>query len=105
MARNKSKAKQPNFCCPLRKAKTINPAPFLGYNMHYFHVIQSKNGTIYIESTNDLRKRINEHNNGKSKSTKRYMLWKIVYYVAYLSEFDARNREKKLKHHGKGLRN
>ena len=58
---------------------------------------------IYIGSTNDLHKRLREHNNGKSRSTKRYIPWELVYYEAYISEVDAREREKKLKHHGKGL--
>lgn len=58
---------------------------------------------IYIGSTSDLRRRVREHNSGKSRSTKRYMPWELVYYEAYLSEVDAREREKKLKHHGKGL--
>ncbi|HLA26188.1 MAG TPA: GIY-YIG nuclease family protein, partial [Patescibacteria group bacterium] len=54
-------------------------------------------------STNDLRKRVSEHNNEKSKSTKRYAPWELIYYEAYKAEDDARIREKKLKHHGKGL--
>ena len=58
---------------------------------------------IYTGSTDNLRRRMLEHNNGKSRSTKRYMPWELIYYEAYRSEIDAREREKRLKHHGKGL--
>ena len=72
--------------------------------MYYFYILQSKkNGEIYTGSTNDLRKRVSEHNNEKSKSTKRYAPWELIYYEAYKAEDDARIREKKLKYHGKGL--
>lgn len=51
---------------------------------------------------NDLIERITKHNKGKVISTKRYLPWRLVYYEAYLSEKDARAREKKFKKHGKG---
>ena len=43
-----------------------------------------------------------EHNSGKVKSTKGYF-WRLVYYEAYFSEKDAREREKQLKYHGQAL--
>lgn len=72
--------------------------------MHYFYIIQSvkKQSEIYAGSTNDLKARFKEHNQGKVTSTRRYMPWRIVYYEAYLSETDARLREQKFKRHGKG---
>jgi len=72
--------------------------------MHYFYLIQSikKPDTIYSGSTNNLEKRIEEHNQGKAFSTKRYLPWRLVYYEAYVSEADAREREQKFKRHGKG---
>ncbi len=72
--------------------------------MFYFYMIQSKKKPteIYTGSTNNLRSRFFEHNQGKVSSTKRYMPWRLVYYEAYLSEKDARVREQKFKRHGKG---
>lgn len=72
--------------------------------MHYFYFIQSikKSDIIYSGSTNDLKKRLEKHNEGRVFSTKRYLPWKLVYYEAYLSEEDAREREQKFKRHGKG---
>lgn len=80
----------------------VNPSPFL--NMYYFYLLQSikKPNEIYTGSTNNLRLRFREHNQGKVFSTKRYLPWKLIYYEAYLSEKDARLREQKFKRHGKG---
>lgn len=73
--------------------------------MYYVYLIQSKiRNETYIGSTNDLRKRIQEHNSGLSGSTNRYKPWRLVSYEAYQSEEDARTREHKLKAHGNALR-
>ena len=40
---------------------------------------------------------------GQSRWTKGFGPWKLVYYEAYLSVKDAVNRERKRKHHGKGI--
>ncbi|MCD4761042.1 GIY-YIG nuclease family protein [bacterium] len=72
--------------------------------MYYVYLIQSqKSKMFYIGSTGDLDKRLVEHNNKQTKSTSLYTPWKLVYYEAFLSEKDARKREKALKHHGKGI--
>jgi len=63
--------------------------------MYYFYVLQNKQG-LYYGSTNDLKRRLKEHNRNQSQA----LQWKLIYYEAYLSEIDARNRESKIKHHG-----
>lgn len=63
-----------------------------------------KESEIYIGSTNNLERRLAEHNRGEETSTKRYAPWKLVYFEAYLSESLARLREKRLKHNGNALR-
>ena len=64
----------------------------------YVYILQSKiNGTLYIGSTHDLRKRVKEHNYGLSRYTKIYKPWKLLYYEACLCEEDAKRREKYLK--------
>ncbi|MFH0819782.1 MAG: GIY-YIG nuclease family protein [bacterium] len=56
-----------------------------------------KDYNLYIGSTNDLRKRLKEHNNGLVFSTKSRRPFELIYYEAYRSERDARGREKNLK--------
>ena len=65
--------------------------------MFYVYVLQNKNERWYTGSTNDLRKRFNEHNSGKSRSTNKKGPWKLIYYEACLNEQDARSRETYLK--------
>ena len=71
--------------------------------MYYVYVLLSNAvGKIYVGFTHDLRKRFHDHNNSKEESyTKKFRPWKLVYYEAYLSENDARNREQKLKYRGR----
>ena len=59
---------------------------------------------IYIGSTNDLKNRFKEHQEGKVFSTKRYKPWLLFYYEAFKTEKLARIREKTLKHNGNALR-
>ena len=66
--------------------------------MFYAYVIQSeKDKKWYTGFTNDLRKRLKQHNVGKSTWTKGKGPWKLIYYEASLSEEDAKLREKYLK--------
>lgn len=74
--------------------------------MYYVYLLKSKknNNEIYIGSTNNLKRRFSEHNLGKEISTARYKPWKLLYYEAYQSEKDARNREMRLKNHGNSIK-
>lgn len=66
--------------------------------MFYVYILKSKkNETLYIGSTNNLEKRLAEHNSGKDGYTKKYMPYELIYYEAYKAEKDARHREKNLK--------
>lgn len=66
--------------------------------MFYVYVLKSeKDGMLYTGSTNDLKRRFMEHNNGLVNSTKLRKPFELVYYEAYKSEKDARNREQNLK--------
>jgi putative endonuclease len=61
---------------------------------HYVYILESlKNKELYVGYTIDLKRRFKEHNSGISKSTKRYMPWKLVYYEACLDKEDAERRE------------
>ena len=65
---------------------------------HYTYVLVSlKDYRLYIGYTVDLRKRLEEHNTGKSFATKPRRPLKLVYYEACLNRDDAMNREDYLK--------
>jgi len=70
--------------------------------MHYVYLIQNEHDATYYGSTNNLRQRMQEHNKGRVPSTRGHA-WRLVYYEAYLSEKDAREREQRLKYHGQAL--
>ena len=66
--------------------------------MFYIYVIKSKkDSSIYIGYTNDLRRRIKEHNSGESKYTKSKFPYELVYYESYKDIADAKYRENNLK--------
>ena len=52
---------------------------------------------IYIGSTNNLKRRLAEHNEGRSISTKAYRLFSLEAYVAVRTEVKARELEKYFK--------
>ncbi len=73
-------------------------------NWHYVYLLRSnKTRWIYIGCTNNLKKRIKEHNEGKVYSTKKMLPVELVYYEAYRSKDIAFEREKALKKYGSGL--
>ncbi len=66
--------------------------------MYYVYILQSKNnGELYVGCTNDLKKRIQEHNSGLVFSTKSKLPYVIIHYEAFLEKTDAFLREKWLK--------
>ena len=71
--------------------------------MYYVYCICDEHKKLYIGYTQDVDKRVKEHNMGWNKSTKGKM-WKLVYYEAYLSKSDAKRREQRLKQRGQAKR-
>lgn len=66
--------------------------------MVYTYVLQSmKDNKFYTGSTNDLRRRIKEHEEGKIPSSRYRKPFKLIYYESCLNDHDARLREKYLK--------
>ena len=65
--------------------------------MYYVYVLKSKKDhNFYIGSTNDLKRRLGEHNSGLVFSTKSRKPLELIYYEAYNTENDARKREHNL---------
>lgn len=70
-------------------------------NMFYVYVIVDRfRKKHYVGSTSDLRRRVTEHLRGKVYWTKRLEKPELLYYEAYSTEENAREREKKLKQRG-----
>ena len=66
--------------------------------MYYVYILKSlTNIKSYVGITNNVKRRLSEHNNGNNYYTKRYKPWKIVHIERYNKQFDAHNREKYLK--------
>ena len=68
--------------------------------MHYTYIIKCSDNTLYTGYTNDLKKRIKAHNEGKGAkytkpATKRPV--KLVYYEEYEDKHTALSREAKIK--------
>ncbi|WP_373709516.1 GIY-YIG nuclease family protein [Kaistella sp.] len=67
--------------------------------MEYFvYVLKSqKDGRLYKGQTSDLNERVKQHNSGKTKSTKGFMPWELVYFETFQTREEAVLREKYLK--------
>ncbi|MFC1646516.1 GIY-YIG nuclease family protein [Candidatus Omnitrophota bacterium] len=64
--------------------------------MYYVYILKNtKVKSLYYGFTNNLERRITQHNK-KQK-------YELVYYEAYKSEPDARSRERHLKHYAQAL--
>ena len=66
--------------------------------MYYVYVIRSVNfNRTYIGFTSNIENRLQQHNSGKTKSTKPFKPWTLVFFEEFESKDDAINREKYLK--------
>lgn len=66
--------------------------------MFCVYIIRSKKDkSLYIGYTNDLNRRIAEHNKNQSKATKGKGLYEPIYCEFYRSSKDAKMREENLK--------
>ncbi len=64
----------------------------------YVYLLRSEmSNNWYVGFTNDLRKRLTEHNNGLNRSIAHGKPWVFEYYEAHRNETDARRRENYLK--------
>ena len=73
--------------------------------MFNVYILKSlKDGKLYIGYTNNLRRRIYEHNSLNTKSTKSRAPFKLVYYEAYVDQDEAKHREENLKLRARALR-
>ncbi len=66
--------------------------------MAYVYILYSEKADIYyVGSTNDLQSRLERHNKGTEKFTKRGVLWKLVYSAEYPTKRLPTKREYEIK--------
>jgi putative endonuclease len=67
--------------------------------MYYTYLLRSKNfpHETYVGSTSDLRKRLAEHNSGKSIHTNKFKPWDLLAYIGLSEKHLAQSLEKYLK--------
>lgn len=66
--------------------------------MEYVYILQSeKNGRYYVGSTNDLNRRLLEHNSGQTKSLKKLLPMKLIFSKSFNEKGKARKAEAHLK--------
>jgi predicted GIY-YIG superfamily endonuclease len=64
--------------------------------MYYVYILKdTKTGNLYYGYTNNISRRIAEHN--------KIQTWELIYYEAYKSEPDACNRERQLRNYAQAL--
>lgn len=86
------------FLYRCRRGSRGTPKGLEYWNMFYVYILQSeKDKELYTGYTNDLRRRMYEHNAGKNTSTHYRLPLKLIYYEAYLDKKDALGRELFLK--------
>ena len=66
--------------------------------MNYTYIVKCKDGTLYTGWTNNLEKRIKDHNDGKgAKYTKTRLPVELVYYETFETKEEAMSREYAIK--------
>ena len=71
--------------------------------MFYVYIIRGKGNKHYIGYTDNLQRRIEEHNRGKTKSNKSFAPFELIYHENYATEIEAINRERKIKSYKGGI--
>jgi len=72
----------------------------------FFHVYllrSKKDNSFYIGFAENLKERMEKHNQGMVQSTKNIRPMELIYFESYKSKEDALIREKRLKHFAKGF--
>lgn len=66
--------------------------------LNYTYIVKCKDGTLYTGWTNNLQKRMEDHNAGKgAKYTKSRRPVELVYYECYETKEEAMKREYAIK--------
>jgi putative endonuclease len=76
----------------------LYPPSQLMAKFYYVYILHNKQKNfIYIGYSENLKQRVEDHNKGRSTSTKKYTPLKLIHYEAYCDKIDAKRRERYLK--------
>jgi putative endonuclease len=70
--------------------------------MYNVYILENEAGNHYIGYTEDLARRIKDHNRSKSRWTKKKGPWRLIYKEAHPTKKDAYLREKQIKRYKGG---
>ena len=66
--------------------------------MSYTYILRCKDGSLYTGWTNDLGRRVQQHNSGSgAKYTRTHRPVELVYYEAFATKEEAMRREYEIK--------
>ncbi len=65
--------------------------------MYHVYILLLSNKKFYIGYTNNLKRRLWEHKDGKAEFTRKYLPTKLIFCEVFCNEKDARKRERYLK--------
>ena len=69
--------------------------------MYWVYVLKAENyKKSYVGYTDDLPRRLDEHNRGQSSYTSKFRPWKIIYGEEFVTKKEAISRERFLKSQG-----
>ena len=67
--------------------------------LYYTYILECKDGTYYTGWTNNLEKRLKDHNEGRgAKYTKARLPVSLIYYEEFQTKEEAMRREYAIKH-------
>ena len=66
-------------------------------NYHVYILRSINTEEFYVGMSSDLKRRLEDHNRGKVRSTRRNKPWKIIYAERFKTRLEARMKEKYLK--------
>ncbi|KKS65203.1 MAG: Excinuclease abc c subunit domain protein [Parcubacteria group bacterium GW2011_GWB1_42_6] len=67
--------------------------------MFFTYILKSiLNGDYYIGSCHNIEKRLKQHNQGLTKSTKKFIPWELIYKESFTARKEAIVRERQIKH-------
>jgi len=67
--------------------------------MHYVYLLESNEvpDHRYVGLSTDLKRRLKDHNSGKSRHTAKFRPWRLVTYIAFSNETKAEAFERYIK--------
>ena len=66
--------------------------------MYFVYALKSiQHNYIYVGLTDNVERRVNQHNKGYERTTKPYLPFKLILIESFDTRLDARQREKELK--------